>query len=177
MRNIFIYRLFKYSPQACVVVLLFIASYAVVFYKKMDMVFFPYNSMFTIDFTKTSKSVTYAVKLNGQLVKITHQPYWKKDFLETSLYGYCKYISSGRTVFLDGYIKQKFGDEKIRDLLLKNLTAGKEAAMDWPSWYCKFAGYSVPSKSNIELMQYHFSFENNQATITDSISIYKTFLP
>ncbi len=141
------------------------------------MVFFPYNSMFTFDFTKTKTSVTYSVKLNGEIIQITHQPYWKKNFLETSLYGYCKYISSGRTVFLDGYIKQKFRDEKIRDLLLNNLTPGKEASMDWPSWYCKFAGYSVPSKSNIELIQYNFSFENERAAITDSISLYKTILP
>ena len=143
----------------------------------MDMVFFPYNSMYSVDFSKTNTATTYAMKINGEPVKITHQPYWKKDFLETALYGYCKYIMHERTVFLDGYISMKFSNEQIRNILLNNLTPGKTTTSSWPRWYGHFAGYAVPANAAVELWQYNFRYENGQAELTDSISIYKTILP
>ncbi len=143
----------------------------------MDMVFFPYNSMYAIDFKKNNTAATYAIKINGEPVKITHQPYWKKDMLETSLYGYCKYIMHDRTVFLDDYINRKFSNEQARNILLRGLTPGKTGTGNWPYWYGKFAGYVVPVNAAIELWQYNFSYENGQAVLTDSISIYKTILP
>ena len=141
------------------------------------MVFFPYNSMYTVDFTQNNTATTYSMKLNGENIKITSQPYWKKDLLETSLYGYCKYIMNGRTSFLDGYIKQKFSNEHTRNILLERLTVNRTMAINWPRWYGQFAGYTVPANATIELWQYNFSYENGQAILTDSISIYKTTLP
>lgn len=156
---------------------LFMICYTILFYKKMDMVFFPYNSMYTIDFTKSNKAVTYTMKINGNIVKITNQPYWKKDFLETSLAGYCNYILHDRTVFLDNYINQKFRNEQARNILLNRLTPGKTAAINWPRWYARFAGYTIPENAAIELWQYDLSYEKGNAVLTDSLSIYKTSLP
>lgn len=141
------------------------------------MLFFPYNNMYSIDFTKSNKATTYAMKMNGKLIRITHKPYWKKDFLETSLYGYCKYINHDRNVFLDDYLNQKCPNEQLRNILLGRLTAGKTAAMNWPQWYVQFAGYTVPAGATIELWQYNFSYESGVALLTDSSSIYKNILP
>ncbi len=143
----------------------------------MDMIFFPYNSMYAIDFTKNNNASTYAMKLNGNKINITHHLYWKKDFLETTLFGYYKYLKHDRKVFMDDYILQKFKSEDVRSILLKRLTPDKTSAMNWPQWYAEFAGYAIPSKATIELMEYRFIFDKEQAFITDSISIYKTILP
>ena len=143
----------------------------------MDMVFFPYNSMYSVDFSKKNTATTYAMKVNGKLIKITHQPYWKKDLLETSLYGYCKYITHDRTVFLNDYIDRKFSNTQTRNILLKGLTAGKASHISWPHWYARSAGYEFPAGSLIELCQYDFSYVAGEALLTDSISIYKTILP
>jgi len=158
-------------------VVLFIAFYSLVFYKKMDMVFFPYNSMYTIDFTRDNTATTYAMKINGSNISITDRLYWKKDFLETSLYGYCKYISRGNTVFLEDYLRQRFSNTVVRSILLNRLTADKTTALDWPHWYGRFAGHDIPPKASIELWQYNFKYEAGKALLKDSISIYKTTLP
>ena len=177
MNRLFLYRLFKYSKPAFALVIMFLVWYSIVFYKKMDMVFFPYNSMYAIDFTKNNTASTYAMKLNGSRINITHHLYWKKDFLETTLLGYCKYIRHGQKIFMDDYIEQKFKNESIRNKLFNCLTPDKVAVMNWPRWYGWFAGYTVPPKATVELMEYQFRFENDRASLTDSISIYKTILP
>jgi c-di-AMP phosphodiesterase-like protein len=177
MKQFYLYRLFKYSTPAFIVVILFLVWYSVVFYKKMDMIFFPYNSMYAIDFTKNNTASTYAMKLNGNRINITHQLYWKKDFLETTLSGYCKYLKHDRKVFMDDYINQKFKRVEVRNILLNRLTPEILSAMKWPQWYAAFAGYPARSKATVELMEYHFLFDKGQAILTDSISIYKTTLP
>ena len=143
----------------------------------MDMVFFPYNSMYAINFKKNNTASVFAMKLNENKINITQHLYWKKDFLETSLFGYSKYIRHDRKVFMDDYIYQKFKREGIRNILLKRLTPEIKSAMDWPQWYAGFAGYTIPANATLELMEYQFTFDNGKAIITDSVSIYKSILP
>ena len=143
----------------------------------MDMVFFPYNNMYSVDFTGNNTATTYSMKVNGGIIKITHQPYWKKDFLETSLNGYCKYMLHNKKVFLDDYLNSKFSYEPTRNILLRNLTPSKTTVAYWPRWYIAFAGYPITSNATMELWQYNFKYEGEEALITDSISIYKTILP
>ena len=140
------------------------------------MLFFPYNGMYSIDFTKSNTATTYAMKVNGALVKISHNLYWKKDFLETSLYGYCRYVKNDRRVFLAGFLDQRYNG-KLHNILMQGLTPDKTQAMKWPQWYMQFAGYEIPAHATIELMQYDFHYETARSVITDSISIYKTILP
>ncbi len=129
--------------------------------------------MYAIDFTKSKTATAYAVKLNSSIVKTTGRAYWKKDLLETSLNGYCKYIINNHKVFLDDYLNQKFSPGQIKEFLLKRLTADKDLAGLWPIWYCRSAGYPIVENDEIELLQYHFMMNDQQAIITDSLSIFK----
>ena len=101
------------------------------------MLFFPYNSMYAIDFTKKNTASTYALKINGSPVKITNNLYWKKDLLETSLNAYCRYLQHDHTVFLNDYISYKFKNKRISDLLLSRLIPDKAEALQWPLWYAQ----------------------------------------
>jgi len=177
MKQFFLYRLFKHSKWGFAFIIIFLAGYAVTYFKKMDMVFFPYNSMYAIDFNKTNAATTYALKINNRPVRITRNLYWKKDFLETSLNGYCRYLKHDRNVFLDDYLHYRFADEKLRQNLLDHLTPAKAVARDWPAWYARAAGYDMPPAATIEFMQYDFVMQNEQALLKDSSSIYKTVLP
>lgn len=177
MKQLYLYRLYKYSTPAFIVVSLFLVWYSIVFYKKMDMIFFPYNSMYAIDFKKNNTASTYSMKLNGKRINISHQLYWKKDFLETSLFGYSKYLRHDRKVFMDDYINQKFNREVLRNIMLNKLTPGKISSENWIQWYVGFAGYTIPPKADIELMEYHFILDKGELLITDSVSVYKTILP
>ena len=177
MKQLFLYRLFKHSRTGFVLIALFLICYATSFYKKMDMIFFPYNSMYTIDFTKTNTTSTYAVKINNNPVKITNHLYWKKDFLETSLNAYCRYIKQDHKVFLDDYIAYKFKNKTVSDFLLNRLVPDKSTTLQWSAWYAHSAGYEVPPGAAIEFMQYDFLLENNNALLKDSLSIHKTIIP
>ncbi len=174
MRTLFLHKLFKYSKTGFAFVLMFILCYVVFFSKKIDTTFFPYNSMFTIDFNKNHRTVVYAVKIDGTPVKITHQPYWKKDFLEESLINYCKYKKNNDTGFVENYLYSKISNKRDRAFLLERLTPGKAGPNQWLPWYIKFAGYPVHAKSMIELVQYEIIYESNVAILKDSASVYKT---
>ena len=177
MKHLFLYRLFQHSKTAFAFIILFVIGYTIVFTKKMDMLFYPYNSMFSIDFTKDYTATTYAVRINGDPVKITDRLYWKKDFLEESITNYCKYLQYQRNVFLDDYLHTKIADSSTRSFFLQRLTPERKAAKKWPYWYCSFAGYAVPQNATIALMKYTFSFSEGKALITNSASIYQTNLP
>ena len=140
----------------------------------MDTTLFPYNSMFTIDFTKNYTASAYLVKVNNIPVAITKNLYWKKDFLEESLGNYCKYKTNNDAVFMDGYLNQTIPGKAKREFLLKRLCPDKAAAAKWLQWYIFFAGYRIPANSTIELLKYDFIFKNNEAIIQHSASIYKT---
>jgi len=177
MKQLFLYRLFKHSKWAFAFIVLFLIFYAISFYKKMDMIFFPYNSMYAIDFTRANTASTYALKINGNPVKITNNLYWKKDLLETSLNAYCRYLKHDNNIFLNYYIVYRFKNKMIRELLLSRLIPGKKEARQWPLWYARTAGYEIPDTTTLEFMQYDFLFCNNKALLKDSTSIYKTIFP
>ena len=166
--------LFRHSKAAFAFVLLFILCYAILFYKKMDTVFSPYNSMFSIDFTKEYTATAYQMKVNGTPVKITRHPYWKKDFLEESLCNFSKYKTNHDLLYMDDYLNANFSNDEKKMFLSKRLLPDKMAVDQWLPWYIRFAGYSIQTGAAIELWQYKLVLENNIATIKDSSSIYKT---
>jgi hypothetical protein len=174
MNKTFLYKLFNHSKAGFLLIVIYIAGYTVFFYKKMDAVLFPYNSMFTIDFTKNYTASAYQVKINNVPVSITRNLYWKKDFLEASLRNYAKYKNNNDAVFMDHYLNQSVPGITKREFLLKRLCPDKNAAVQWLQWYVSFAGYTIPANSTIELLKYDFIFRNNEAVIQDSITIYKT---
>ena len=107
----------------------------------MDMIFFPYNNMYAIDFNKANTASTYALKINAIPVTITKNLYWKKDFLETSLNAYCTYIKHGNKLFLDEYIKYRFQNERLQTFLINKLTPDKIDTAKWLYWYADAAGH------------------------------------
>ena len=133
--------------------------------------------MYAVDFGKGNKTETFAFKLNNNPVKITGNPYWKKDLLETSLHAYAMYMQHGQKVFLDDYLAYKFPGKKMQALLVNRLTPGKIPATEWPGWFAKASGYKVQAGDSIELMQYDFTMEKGKAHLIDSISISKSILP
>lgn len=174
MKQIFLFRLFRHSKLAFFLTVAFVILYVITFCKKMDMVFFPYNSMYTIDFSGTTGSTTYGMKINGTLVKITGQPYWKKDFLETSMNGFCRFVKNGNKVFMEDYINHKFSGGQTKRYLLNTLVPPRSATGEWPSWYGQFAGYEVPRNAVIEILEYQFALKDDKLTLKDSTVIYKS---
>ncbi|MEO7524709.1 MAG: hypothetical protein ABIT58_11475 [Ferruginibacter sp.] len=140
----------------------------------MDAVFFPYNSMFAIDFNTKNTTSAYSVKVDGVNVPITHHMYWKKDFLESSLASFCNYKKNGNLFYMDNYLKQHVFTPINRANFSQRLIANKTMLDRWPSWYLNFAGCQTPAGATIELFQYNLIIENNKCIIRDSFSIYKT---
>ncbi|CAN5724019.1 hypothetical protein BH11BAC4_BH11BAC4_23130 [soil metagenome] len=177
MERLFLYRLLKHSKWGFAFTIIFMLCYALTYYKKMDMIFFPYNSMYAIDFTKTESTTTYAMKINSVPVRITEKLYWKKDMLETSLNGYCRYLKNGKHVFLFDYVHYRFSNEQLQQWLLSNLTPVEKAVENWPAWYAAMAGYSIPGGATIEFVQYDLVLDKDRALLKDSIGIYKIIQP
>ena len=140
----------------------------------MDTVFSPYNSMFSVDFTKEYSATTYLVKIDGAPVHITHNLYWKKDFLEESLCNFSRYKENNDLLYMDDYLNVRVSDLRKRSFLSKRLIPGKADVAAWLPWYIRFAGYGVAPGASIEVWKFKFLFENNKAIAKDSSCIYKT---
>ena len=99
--------------------MLYIFMYAFFFMKKMDMVMFPYNSMFSIDFSNDYSTNTYHLKVDDQPVNFTHYWWWKKDFMETSLRTYVSLLND--VPYIEKYIAYAYANKPYRELLLQQL--------------------------------------------------------
>jgi hypothetical protein len=163
----FLYRLYKYSKAGFFLSIIFIVSFVFFFFKKMDMALFPYNDMFSVN-KKADTVFAYGLKANGELVKITSFPYWKKDFLETSLNTYVKYVEHDRRVFMDYYIKSKQFSSTVENLLHDRLTPGKLAANAWPAWYSAYAGHTNYPPVEYGIERYSLVLRNGQVKVLDS---------
>ena len=177
MRQLFLYKVFKHSKLAFIGLMLLISLQLIFIGKKMDMLIFPFNNMFALAPGTTSITATYAIRLNGQLVPITHHLYWKKDFLETSLHTYGKYKEQESTVYLEQYIRSTTAKKQKKKFLLESLTPDRSHANLWPVWFCQFAGVNVPSKSKMELVKYRLLFEEEKVSLYDSTIIYTISKP
>jgi len=140
------------------------------------MSFFPYNAMYSVDFYRNNSGETYALKLNNQLLHITRNWYWKKDFLETSLRGFAHYIEDSNRVFMDHYLDYKFPNPAIHGYLREKLTPGIIKRNDWVKWYASFAGNDKISGDTIVLIKYAYQISNSGFQLTDSSIIWKTIL-
>lgn len=170
MKQTYLYQLYKYSRPACWLVLLFIISYGLFFFKKMDMMLFPHNSMFAYNPAVTvNHASTYGIRVNDSLVKTTSFLYWKKDFVESALSAYAKYEEAGRQVYLQQYFASNhFMPGEIEKKLLPD---EKEATRFLP-WLLNFIGYSTGDHTKISLYRYDFTFTNGSAVLQDSLLIF-----
>lgn len=168
MKQLFLYRLFKHSLAAFIFIIAFICMFIYFFNKKMDMVLFPYNSMYAVDLNTKYVASTYAFKLNRNLVKITQNPYWKKDFLEASLLSFAKYKQNNDEVYMQQYLQAVIPNKETREVLSNRLSPSKSDVAHWPAWYIRFAGYSVNDPDSIQLLKYDFIIKDNKFILKDS---------
>ncbi|MBU3713897.1 MAG: hypothetical protein FGM46_03010 [Ferruginibacter sp.] len=174
MQKTFLFRLYRHSKVAFIVMLLFMGGYVFFFFKKMDTVMFPYNGMFASSAENKNHSTIYAIRLNGKRIPYSNRMYWKKDFLEQSLSGYISFQQQ-QSSYLKTYLDSKQWGAGAKDFLRAGLIPSNIEA--WPLWYCKFAGSEVPSGSVVELFAYTFDFKDGQPVMTDSSMMYKLAIP
>ncbi|MBS1929297.1 MAG: hypothetical protein JST95_11945 [Bacteroidetes bacterium] len=154
---------------------LFIIIYAIAFDKKMSLLLFPYNAMYSVDFNHNNTGEVYACKQNGTIIPITGKWYWKKDFLETSLRGFVHYVEDTNRVFLNHYILYRFSNPIVQQYLVDKLTPGKIKPEKWVTWYTCFAGRKIEPGDSLEIIRYSFDFDRNGFQLIDSVTIWKNF--
>lgn len=175
MQRLFLYRLYHHSRIAFLLVVVFVVFYAILFFKKMDMVLFPYNNMFSLSSDNKKTVITYRIKINQKPVNYTKRLYWKKDFLETSLSKYVIYHGNGNKVLLHEYLYQKNLPDNLKFILEERLTP--HAAGSWPVWYANFAGWKTSPNESVEIYQYSIDFNGLSPVVTDSLTVYKIQIP
>ena len=173
MTKIFLYRLFKESKIFFLFTVAFIIGYAIVLSKQMDMLIFPINSMFSNTTAKDFSTSTYAIILNGKLIKITEDLYLKKDFSENSLQVFSKWIKADRKNLMTELLERRIADSTKRILLLTKLTPPKQTVKTWPIWFLKFHHIKINAGDNIEIWEYKLNLEKNQFSLKDSALITK----
>ena len=173
MKKLFLYRLYKEFKMFFIFTVLFIAGYVVALKKDMDMLLFPLNSMFSNNATTDFSTSTYAIKLNGNLVKITDDPYLKKDFSENSLQVFSKWIKADGKDLMTGLLEKRIADSTKRAFFLSKLTPPKQTVETWPIWFLKFHQIKIKTSDNIEIWEYNFNFQKNQFVLKDSSLITK----
>ena len=137
------------------------------------MLFFPLNSMFSDKKNENFSSTTFAVKLNGKLVKITHDPYLKKDFSEGSLQIFSRWVKSGCKDFMRELLDRKILDSVKRLSYSKKLTPAKNTIQTWPIWFLNFHHIKTKLGDNIEIWQFEFDLNNNNFILKDSSLVTK----
>jgi hypothetical protein len=138
----------------------------------MDMPFFPHNSMFSSNSTHfPSAIITFGVKINDRLIGITHQPYWKKDFMEMSLIEYAAYIKNGNKVYMDEYLASKRIPGSVKEDLQRLLTPDDLKTQNWTNWFAQFAAVGIDRGSKIEVTEYHFEFSDGKFRLKDSLEL------
>ena len=173
MRKIFLYRLYKESKIFFLFAVFFILAYVIVLSKQMDMLFFPINSMYSKSKAQDYLSTTYAVKLNGNIIKITDDFYLKKDFSENSLLSFSKWIKSGGKDLMTELLEKKIIDSLKRNPFLQNLTPPKSTLQTWPVWFVKFHNLQIKIGDDIEIWEYRYDLLNQNFILKDSLLITK----
>ena len=168
MNNIFLYRLFKESKIFFLFAVIFISGYAIVLNKQIDMLVFPHNSMFAKNTSPKSVTTTFAVKLNGKLIKITDDLYIKKDFSENSLQVFSKWIKADGKDLMTNLLNKRIADSTKRNLYLQKLTSPQSAVYTWPIWFLKFHSVKVIKGDKIEIWSYEYKLANKNLILQDS---------
>ncbi len=172
MNSTFLYKLFNHSKWAFVCVMVFIVTYFVCMYKKMDMVIFPYNSMYSS--IQETEIACYYLKMNGQRVHYSKFMYWKKDFLEQSITKYAGYVIQNKNNYLNYYINEKVKNKNQHIIIQNALTPGKVDFKGWAKWFATFAGIKVNTHDNFELVKYNVQIKNSKLSILDSTILCST---
>ena len=174
MNSFFLYRLYKHSKFTFVFAIIFIVVYSICISKKMDMLVFPYNNMFSNTNYTNKTATTYFVKVNDKIMPYTHFMYWKKDFSEQALYNYACYIKNNNINYLESYIDQKISNKNKSKWLNGKLVPDSFSFTQWASWYASFTNNSILQNQKLELVEYKINFTKNIPFIVDSSTITST---
>ena len=134
------------------------------------MAIFPHNSMFAGNNPGgKGNAATYAFKVNDTLVNISSYPYWKKDFLESSIATYSTYIQNGNRVSLEDYFNS---GKSLPAGFTSRLLPSPDEARKWLVWLASFTGRQPGSHAGFSLYRFHFDFSSGAAVLKDSILLY-----
>lgn len=171
IKKLFIYKLYSHSRPAFIFVAAFLLLYAFFFFKKMDMTFFAYNSMFVSKLPARQTSA-YALKVNDRIVPISGKLWWRKDFLESSLNGFSAFLQNERSTYLRQFLTTRIKNPVSKQFFLSRLTPQDADAADFISHYAAVAGIRLQPADKIEIVEYTLQFSSNAVERTDSGTIY-----
>ncbi len=140
----------------------------------MDMIFLPYNDMFSSKIQHSKFKKCYFVKLNNDRIKFTDFPYWKKDILEQAPLKFADYINNNNQNQLAIFLKSKIHDSSNLFFWKSRLTPLQKKPSDWLSWYVRFSGNKINKNDSISLVEYQISIEPDFQMLKDSFTICKT---
>ena len=146
---------------------IFICTYGYFFIKKMDLFLFPYNAMFWGASTQKKSPDVYVVKVNGNIVPITHQFYWKKDMLEQAATHYALYKTKGNMVYLSEYIDQKEWPVSIKQTLKNKLTPGEIDFQQWAGWYLTKTCYPVKVGDTVSICRLEVEMRDDKISFME----------
>ena len=109
----------------------------------------------------------YVVKVNGNIVPITHHFYWKKDMLEQAANHYAGYLMNGNRVYLNDYLDQKKWPASVKLDLKNKLTQGIVDFHRWAGWYLSKAGYPVQEGDTVSLCRLNGEGFNQDKTFSE----------
>jgi len=142
----------------------------------MDMIFFPYNDMFSYQIKNSKSQKSYFVKLNNDRIKFTDFPYWKKDILEQAPLKYTNYIINKKQNQIGIFLKSKIHDSSNLFFWQSRLTSLEKDPSDWLIWYVKFSGNKINNNDSISLVEYNVSTATDFPMIMDSFTVCKTII-
>lgn len=137
--------------------------------KKMDLLFFPYNDMFSHE-TKND-SVFYVLKRNGQIVPITKKFYWKKDLLEQSILSYVKYHENDDKRYVDQFFLSRKDNNKCYGKIYPHLKTPDIGFKDWAKWYLHQSGVVNQPHDKVEILEMHWKKIGENIVFTDSSTV------
>lgn len=159
MKDWYLFRLYRISKIAFLVVLAMMMGYAYCLTHSMDMMMFPYNAMFAYERKAGDSIITYRIHLNEKDIHITRFLYWKKDFFETSPRVFAHYISSGKNVYVDQYLQEKRMREPFAHWLKARLTPGSFDLAEQMAWYVRLAGEKIMPGDDLSVWAIHLSWQ------------------
>ncbi|MFC4261443.1 hypothetical protein ACFOWM_01010 [Ferruginibacter yonginensis] len=173
MHKLFLYRLLKFNKIAALLVAAFLILYAVFFYKKMDMLLFPYNNMFTQQLNQNYVVTTYMMKVNQKPILISNDWYSKKDFSEAALTSFSKWIRNNKQDYMYQFVQQKTNDSATTATYKNKLFVDAQAAETWPQWFAVYHHFKLQKNDTILIWQYNLRMDVSPVAIMDTAIIYK----
>lgn len=144
--------------------------------KKMDLILFPYNDMFSGHSISSDTFYHYGLKQNGRLIRITEKPYWKKDLLEQSIKNYAFFLQNHNLQYSDVFFISRKEKSPILNPFYNQLKTKEFLFEDWATWYLNQSGEKANKLDHLELVKYKGHSHQSKIIFFDSLVIKSTTL-